>query len=129
MNGILASILPFMLTILQNMSLLCSHHLKSCLGAEQFFLSTLRWIVTDMIARYSQDDDSQAIKTITNRRMENLKEAKENIKKAQAKQKEIYDKTYAKPNAFAVGEKVLMKDNLRKKRAGGNCIPGILGLM
>ena len=73
----------------------------------------------DMIARYSQDDDSQAIKTITNRQMENLKEAKENIKKAQAKQKEIYDKKYAKPNAFAVGEKVLMKDNLRKKRAGG----------
>ena len=66
-----------------------------------------------------EKDDIQAVQAITNPRLEKLQVAENNIKKAQEKQKEIFDRKHARPNAFAVEGKVLMKDMRRKKRAGG----------
>lgn len=48
-----------------------------------------------------------------------LQQAKENIKVAQDRQKLAYDKKHGSVNGFSVGDKVLKKDFLRKKRAGG----------
>ena len=56
-----------------------------------------------------------------------IQEAKENIKQAQAKQKETYDRKHAHPHAFQVGSKVLKKDFLRKKRAHGKIDARYLG--
>lgn len=70
----------------------------------------------EILTGVNQDDDQDVIQAITNKRSENMKEAKENIKRAQAKQKETYDRKHAKPTAFAAGEKVLLKDYLRKKK-------------
>ena len=52
-------------------------------------------------------------------RQQLLEAAKANIKKQQERQKELYDRKHARPNAFAVGERVLKKDFTRKKRRGG----------
>ena len=64
-------------------------------------------------------DDPQVVETITNQCIKRLTVARENIKKAQDKQKQIYDRKHAQPNAFTVAEKVLKKDFQREKRAGG----------
>ena len=69
-----------------------------------------------LISQYNEDSDSQAIES---KRMEDLKATKENITKAQVKQKKYYDKKHAKPEAFDVGNKVLVKDFHKKKKAGG----------
>ena len=63
--------------------------------------------------------DAQAVQEITGQRLEKLEVAKNNIKKVQEKQKEIFDRKHACPNAFLVGEKVVKKDMRRKKRSGG----------
>ena len=68
---------------------------------------------------FNQEISSEAIQHITTVRLEKLNQARVNIKKAQEKQKEQYDKKHAQPNAFLVGEKVLKKDFRRKKRARG----------
>ena len=46
-------------------------------------------------------------------------EAKANIKIAQQKQKELYDRKHANPKVYQVGSKVLKKDFARKNRKGG----------
>lgn len=56
-------------------------------------------------------------------RMAILKQAKENIIKAQAKQKKAYDKKHSCPEIFKVGSVVLRKDFTRKKRKGGKLDP------
>ena len=48
-----------------------------------------------------------------------LEKAKENITKAQKKQKFHYDKRHFKPGCYSVGAKMLVKDFNRKKRKGG----------
>ena len=52
---------------------------------------------------------------LTERRKELIEEAKLNIKEAQKKQKEAYDRKHARPEGFQVGMKVLKKDFCRKK--------------
>ena len=52
-------------------------------------------------------------------RLQRLNEAKENIKVAQQKQKEMYDWKHANPKVYQVSSKVLKKDFERKKRKGG----------
>ena len=57
-----------------------------------------------------------------------LKTAKANIFKQQEKQKELYDRKHARPNAFVIGQRVLKKDFTRKKRRGGKmeyCYEGV----
>ena len=46
---------------------------------------------------------------LTNKWQEIIKEAKLNIKKAQEKQKEIYDQKHERPDIFQVGNNVLKK--------------------
>ncbi len=72
----------------------------------------------NLISQFNMDDDSQAEQAIMEKRSGNFHMAKENIKKAQEKQKQKYDRKHAKPDAYLVGGKVLVKDFLRKKRAG-----------
>ena len=60
-----------------------------------------------------------AVEQIMQHRQQLLEAAKANIKKQQEKQKELYDRKHARPNAFVVGQKVLKKDFTRKKRRGG----------
>ena len=57
----------------------------------------------------STELSSSALEAITNRRQQLLGEAKENILKAQKRQKEDYDKRKANPSAYAVGSRVLKK--------------------
>lgn len=59
------------------------------------------------------------MKLITEKRKDNLQKARDNVEKAQDKMKLAHDRKHAKPSAFEVGEKVLKKDFVRKKRAGG----------
>ena len=56
-----------------------------------------------------------------------IEEAKANIQQAQEKQKEVYDRKHAHPDAFQVGTQVLKKDFLRKKRANGKMDARYLG--
>lgn len=81
----------------------------------------------NLLANFNQETDLEAIQAISSVRSGNLLKAKENIKKAQEKQKKYYDRKHAKPDAFAVGEKVLIKDFLRKKRAGGKLDTRFIG--
>ena len=68
-------------------------------------------------------DDSDVLADNMDRLMENrrnlLEDAKANIKRAQERQKEQYDRKHAFSDAFQCGAKVLMKDLQRKKRKGG----------
>ena len=48
-----------------------------------------------------------------------LENVTENIKIAQEKQKNIYDRKHSNPPKFDIGTKVLKKDFWRKRRAGG----------
>ena len=59
------------------------------------------------------------VEQLTSHRQYLLEAAKANIQKALEKQKEQYDRKQANPNAFAIGEMVLRKDFIRKRRAGG----------
>ena len=81
----------------------------------------------DVMLKMRQCSDVDAIKALTSTRADNLKEAEANIKRAQAKQKQVYDQKHAKPSAFVAGEKVLVKDLTRKKRAGGKLLPHYTG--
>ena len=56
-----------------------------------------------------------------------IEEAKINIKRAQEKQKEVYDRKHAHPHAFQVGSEVLKKDFRRKKQANGKLGARFLG--
>ena len=58
-------------------------------------------------------------KTAMEKRMNVLKQAQENIGKAQEKQKKDYDKRHHDRDTFKVGSLVLRKDMTRKKRKGG----------
>ena len=64
---------------------------------------------------------------LTERRKELIEEAKLNIKEAQKKQKEAYDRKHARPEGFQVGMKVSKKDFCRKKRANGKLDVKYLG--
>ena len=61
-----------------------------------------------------------------NRRLQ-LEAVKKNIIKAQAKQKEQYDRKHYKPEVFHVGSIVLKKDFLKKKRVHGKLDPTWVG--
>ena len=62
---------------------------------------------------------STAVERMMQHRQQLLEAAKANIKKQQERQKELYDRKHARPNAFAVRERVLRKDFTRKKRRDG----------
>ena len=62
---------------------------------------------------------TSALSSLTARRKQLLEKAKENILKAQERQKSDYDRRRANPKVYIVGAKVLKKDFLRKKRKGG----------
>lgn len=70
---------------------------------------------------------SMDVDRLTERRKELIEEAKLNIKEAQKKQKEAYDRKHARPEGFQVGLKVLKKDFCRKKRANGKLDVKYLG--
>ena len=72
-----------------------------------------------LLDHLDEEANSEVVEYLTTVRLEKLNQAQENIKKAQIKQKEHYDKKYAHPNGFLVGDKVLKKDFRKKKRAGG----------
>ena len=57
--------------------------------------------------------------SLTAHRQQLLEKAKENILKAQERQKNDYNRRRANPKVYTVGSKVLKKDFLRKKRKGG----------
>ena len=61
-------------------------------------------------------------------RQQLLQQVKVNIKQAQDKQKEYYDRKYANPAAYKVGAKVLKKDFLHKKRKRGKIDTRFVGL-
>ncbi|KAL5484281.1 hypothetical protein EMCRGX_G020750 [Ephydatia muelleri] len=61
-------------------------------------------------------DNVLDIEDITKQRCSVVKQVKENIEKAQIKQKQNYDRRHANPKAFQIGTKVLKKDFTRKKR-------------
>ena len=71
-----------------------------------------------------EEPDTKQVEQERNRRLE---EAKENIVKAQKKQKDQYDKKHAKPDLFKKGQLVLKKDFRRKKRKGGKLGMRFLG--
>ena len=62
---------------------------------------------------------TSALFSLTAHRQQLLEKAKENIVKAQERQKNDYDRRRANPKVYTVGSKVLKKDFLRKKRKGG----------
>lgn len=65
------------------------------------------------------NQSDQDLQILTDNRMDILKNTRENILKAQEKQKKIYDRKHATPDSFQVGDNVLRKDFMRKKRSGG----------
>ena len=65
----------------------------------------------------------------TNGTAEHLNEAKANIKVAQQKQKELYDRKHANPKVYQVGSKVLKKDFVRKKEKEEKWTPNLWGLL
>lgn len=56
---------------------------------------------------------------LTDQRKQIIEQTKMNIKHAQEKQKQQYDRRRANPSLYTIGAKVLKKDFLRRKRAGG----------
>ena len=64
-------------------------------------------------------DNVLDIEEITKQRCSVVKQVKENIEKAQIKQKQNFDRRHANPKAYQIGTKVLKKDFTRKKRKGG----------
>ena len=72
-----------------------------------------------IVSEPEKDIDTEAVKHLSEKRIEILKSACDNIRNAQAKQKLIYDRKHACPNSYRVGDVVLKKDFLRRKRAGG----------
>ena len=71
-----------------------------------------------IVSEPEKDIDTEAVKHLSEKRIEILKSACDNICNAQAKQKLIYDRKHACPNSYQVGDVVLKKDFLRRKRAG-----------
>lgn len=75
----------------------------------------------------SADQPGKEIAAITTLRQALLQQVKNNIAKAQMKQKEQYDKKHTNPPRYQVGVKILKKDFTRKKRKGGKMDPKWLG--
>ena len=73
----------------------------------------------DLAAEFDEVEDDDAIQAITENRIIILQQAKANIERAQKKQKLLYDRKHGTAKGFIVGDKVLKKDFLKKKRAGG----------
>ncbi len=71
---------------------------------------------------YSEDISFFQSEHAEHRRIQ-LEAVKKNILKAQAKQKEQYDRKHHKPEVFQVGSIVLKKDFLKKKRVHGKLDP------
>ncbi|XP_019857055.1 PREDICTED: uncharacterized protein LOC109585419 [Amphimedon queenslandica] len=67
----------------------------------------------------NQDEIAEAIEVMTNNRIDIFENVKENIAKAQNKQKKLYDMKHSNPCKFKIGASVLVKDFRRKKRRGG----------
>ncbi len=75
---------------------------------------------------YSEDISFFQSEHAEHRRLQ-LEAVKKNILKAQAKQKEQYDRKHHKPEVFQVGSIVLKKDFLKKKRVHGELDPKWVG--
>ena len=75
----------------------------------------------DRLQKYLQAKElsPSKVKERATQRCEVLQQVKANIKQAQEKQKEYYDRKRANPSAYKIGGKVLKKDFCRKKRKGG----------
>ena len=56
---------------------------------------------------------------LTQKRQNVFDQVKKNIKQAQRKQKEVYNRKHSNPPKFSIGTLVLKKDFRRKKRKGG----------
>jgi hypothetical protein len=82
---------------------------------------------SQLINQSSDVTTTSVIQTITEQRLERIQLARDNIRVAQERQKELYDRKHAHPCAFTVGDKVLMKDITRKKRKGGKMDVKFLG--
>ena len=65
------------------------------------------------------DENSALLEKLIEGQSTLIEEAKANIKAAQEKQREHYNRKHANPEAFLVGSKVLIKDFTRRKRQGG----------
>ena len=59
-------------------------------------------------------DNVLDIEEITKQRCSVVKQVKENIEKAQIKQKQNYDRRHANPKAYQIGTKVLKKERREK---------------
>ena len=75
----------------------------------------------------SDELSTAAFTALGDRRRKLLEQVKGNIIRAQEKQKQDYDCRRANPKAYYVGYKVLKKDFLQKKRAGGKIEAKYLG--
>ena len=75
----------------------------------------------DQLQKYleAKELSQSQVEEMASQRQQLLQQVKANIKQAQDKQKEYYDRKHANPAAYKVGAKVLKKDFLRKKRKGG----------
>jgi hypothetical protein len=76
---------------------------------------------------WDKSSNDSCIEKLTEYRQKIITEAKDNIKRAQEKQKIVYDRKHSHPEMFKVGNKVLKKDFRRKKRANGKLDPKYLG--
>ena len=78
-------------------------------------------IPEDQLQKYleAKELSQTRVEEMASQRQQLLQQVKANIKQAQDKQKEYYDREHANPAAYKVGAKVLKKDFLRKKRKGG----------
>uniref|UniRef100_A0A1X7T8J4 Integrase catalytic domain-containing protein n=1 Tax=Amphimedon queenslandica TaxID=400682 RepID=A0A1X7T8J4_AMPQE len=76
----------------------------------------------------NQDEIAEAIEVLTNNRIDIFENVKENIARAQNKQKKLYDMKHSNPCKFKIGASVLVKDFRKKKRRGGKLDGRWLGL-
>ena len=87
--------------------------------------------VEDEVIKLTEEGEEELtvndVETLTNRRKLIIEEAKANIRKAQEKQREDYNKKHSQPENFRVGKKVLKKDFRRKKRANAKLDEKYLG--
>ncbi|XP_065899898.1 uncharacterized protein [Dysidea avara] len=72
-----------------------------------------------LLTDFCKAEDPSLLNELHHAKQATLNAAKANILKAQQRQKEQYDKRNYKPGAYAVGAKMLIRDNKRKKRKGG----------
>jgi len=87
----------------------------------------LQKALPEEVARAYLNLDEPDMAKLSEQRASRLEEAKQNILHAQQKQKETYDKKHAKPECYKIGQLVLKKDFIRRKRKGGKLETRLLG--